>query len=266
MYSSIIIFFTGFISRYIILVYLDVNVFTEIFNIVSLGFFGLMSVYIGFVRVVISEMGFHTVLCYNPPAGSASGGNNPSGAGRGSGSATGRHAISISDIINPTNTEPHSRANNPPAASNPPAAGGVNPTGASNPPAAGGVNPTGANNPAAASNPPAAGDANNPFADRDPNSKGLRGALKSGRDNGHMLIDDPNNQKHEYKPQGPNQPYLGNMGDVIDDVRKKGNNNFSRYMFAPHQKKYFLDFLKHKHPDIYDEFFSGQYGRTNEPL
>ena len=137
-----------------------------------------MSIYIPFVRVVISEMGFHTVLCYNPPAGSASGGNNPSGAGRGSGSATGRHAISISDIINPTNTEPHSRANNPPAASNPPAAGG----------------------------------ANNPFADRDPNSKGLRGALKSGRENGHMLIDDPNNQKHEYKPQGPNQPYIGNLG------------------------------------------------------
>jgi len=247
MYSSIIIFFTGFIIRYIILVYLDVNVFTEIFNIVSLTYYALMSIFIPFVRAVISDMGFHTIHCYYPPAGGASGGNNPSGAGRGSGSGTGRHAISISDIIDPTDTEPRSGANNPPAASNPPAAGG-------------------ANNPPAASNPPAAGGANNPFADRDPKSKGLRGALKSGREHGHMLIDDPNNQKHGYKPQGPNQPYLGNMGNVIDDERKKGNKSFSRHMFTPDQKKYFLDFLKHKHRDIHDEFFSGNYGRTDEPL
>lgn len=230
MYSSIIIFFTGFISRYIILVYFDVNVFTEIFNIVSLTYYALMSVFIPFVRAVISEMGFHTLHC----------------AGHGSGSGTGRHAISISDIIDPADTEPRPRANNPPAA--------------------GGANPTGANNPPAASNPPAAGGANNRFADRDPESKGLRGALKAGRDHGHMLIDDPNNQKHEYKPQGPNQPYIGNMGNVIDDERKKGNRAFSRHMFTPDQKKYFLDFLKHNHRDTYDKFFDGKYGNTDEPL
>ena len=148
----------------------------------------------------------------------------------GGGAGTRRGHISISDICNPTDT----------------GRGSASGTGASN--------PTGAD--------PGTGGANNPPAARDPNTKGLRGALKSGREHGNMLIDDPNNQRHKYKPEGPNQPYIGNIGHVIDDERKKGNKNFSRHMFDKDQSKYFMDFLKHKHPDIYDDF---HYGKGDVP-
>ena len=93
-YSSIIIFFTGFISRYIILVYFDVNVFTDIFNKISIIYYFLMSINITLVRTIISELYGSTILLMvgDPVGGSAGGGNNPSGVDRGSGSGAGRGA------------------------------------------------------------------------------------------------------------------------------------------------------------------------------
>lgn len=118
-YSSIIIFFTGFISRYVILVYFDVNVFTDIYNMISIIYYVLMSINITLVRATISELYGSTMLLMvgDPVGGAAGGGNNPSGVGRGSGSSAGR------------------------GAGNPPAAGRG--AGASNPPAAVGTNTTG---------------------------------------------------------------------------------------------------------------------------
>ena len=74
-YSSIIIFFTGFISRYIILVYFDVNVFTDIFNIISVIYYFLMSINITLVRTIISEVcGPTMLLMVGDPVGGGAGG------------------------------------------------------------------------------------------------------------------------------------------------------------------------------------------------
>nr|YP_009514120.1 hypothetical protein [Cladonia apodocarpa]AXY96078.1 hypothetical protein [Cladonia apodocarpa]WBP63392.1 hypothetical protein [Cladonia apodocarpa] len=94
LYSCMIVFLTGFTSRYIILVYLDVNVLTDIFNKVSISYYVLMSVYIPLVRAIISELYGPTMLLMegDQVAGGAGGGNNPSGVGRGTGSGAGRGA------------------------------------------------------------------------------------------------------------------------------------------------------------------------------
>ena len=69
MYSYITVFITGIISRYIILKYYDVNVFTDIFNIVSISYYVGLSVYIRLVAEIINELlkPSETMLASNLP-------------------------------------------------------------------------------------------------------------------------------------------------------------------------------------------------------
>ena len=55
-YSSLIIFITGFLGRYLILIYLQVNVFTDIFNPISISFYGLISAHALVVRELFSHI------------------------------------------------------------------------------------------------------------------------------------------------------------------------------------------------------------------
>ena len=94
------------------------NVFTDIFNKISIIYYVLMSINITLVRATISELYGSTMLLMegdpvggggagsaSDPSGTASG--PTSGTGRGSASGTGRDSITISDICNPQgpNTE-----------------------------------------------------------------------------------------------------------------------------------------------------------------
>ncbi len=54
LYSSFIIFSTGLLGRYIILTYLQVNVFTDMYNPISISFYGFMSGYTPRTWVLIS--------------------------------------------------------------------------------------------------------------------------------------------------------------------------------------------------------------------
>ena len=91
-YSCIIVFCTGFFSRYLILIYLDVNVFTDIFNKISIFYYAVMSVHIRLVGEIINEslkpseimMSTSTSVGGNPPMGSA---NAPAPAPAGSANA-----------------------------------------------------------------------------------------------------------------------------------------------------------------------------------
>ena len=123
-FSFIIVFFTGFISRYIILKYYDINVFTDIFNIASILYYVGLSVYIRLLGEIINELlkptETITMLASiippaggNPPMGGA-GANAPAPAGAGAGAGG--------------------------AGANAPA-----PAGGANAPVGGGVNNTGAN-------------------------------------------------------------------------------------------------------------------------
>jgi len=84
-FSFIIIFFTGFISRYIILNYYDINVFTDIYNYTSIIYFSLMSIFTCLTRVVVSELCIPgELMTINPFAGGHGGGG---GRGRGGGAS-----------------------------------------------------------------------------------------------------------------------------------------------------------------------------------
>ena len=83
LYSCFIIFCTGFFSRYLILIYFDVNVFTDIFNEISILYYTIMSVHIRLVREIIFELCNQPVLMMNanPPAGGGVNANPPAGGG-----------------------------------------------------------------------------------------------------------------------------------------------------------------------------------------
>ena len=210
------------------------NVITDIFNIISISYYALMSVYIPFTRAVVSELCNPGVLMMegNPGGGDVGGATNPTGAGRG----TGRRSIPLSEICNDTDVEP--LAGRGDGASNP-----NNPSGASNPTGAG--RGTGG-----ASNPSAAGGAN---------TTGLGGTLKASKINGPIVVEDPNHQYYEYKPGDTNQPLAGNVAKVIDHQRGLGT-SFSRFFFEEKQERFFFDLLRHQHPEIYDRFFVGKHG------
>ena len=78
------------------------NVITDIFNIISISYYALMSVYIPFTRAVVSELCNPGVLMmHNPLAGGGGGASNTGGASGGSDASTGRTSIGISEICHP---------------------------------------------------------------------------------------------------------------------------------------------------------------------
>ena len=103
---------TGFTSRYIILVYLDVNVFTDIFNKVSRSYYVLMSVYIPLVRAIISEL-------YGPTMLLMEGGQVAGGAGGGTGGASDPPAAGSTNTTGVGGTLRANKTNGPIAANNP---------------------------------------------------------------------------------------------------------------------------------------------------
>ena len=80
LYSFLIVFITGLLSRYFIYIYCDVNVFTDMFNKISLIYYGIMSVYIHTVKEIVNIFTVNVLMM------DASGVNPPVGAGAGSGS------------------------------------------------------------------------------------------------------------------------------------------------------------------------------------
>ena len=89
MYSSFIIFSTGLLGRYIILTYLEVNVFTDIFNPISISFYALLSGYAHIVPELFSHLTGNILMTTNVTGVGAGGG---AGANQGAGGAGGAGA------------------------------------------------------------------------------------------------------------------------------------------------------------------------------
>jgi len=82
--SSIIIFTTGLLGKYIILTYLQVNVLTDMFNLISISFYGFMSGYVHIIRELFSHLDGNIIMKMNAAgAGGGGGGANPNQAGGG---------------------------------------------------------------------------------------------------------------------------------------------------------------------------------------
>ncbi len=240
LYSCIIVFCTGFISRYLILIYIDVNVFTDISNIVSILYYGLMSVYIPFTRVVVSELCNPGVLMMekDPVGGGGAGSvSNPSGTARGSGSGTGRDSITVAELCNPTDT----------GANPTDTPGKPDTTGFRYGPRGGRIHPSWT---------PAG------------NTTGLGGTLQPDTRQtgvGEIKVYDNNNQGFVYKTQETNQPLATNLANVIDHQSNLGT-KLHPYYFNDKQQGFFFDLLRHEYRDIYDKIFTNGRGKpTTKP-
>jgi hypothetical protein len=83
LYSSIIIFITGFISRYFIQEFLNVDVFKDYLNIISITYYSFMSIYITGIREIIDQLEINNFMMANPGAGGNPPGGNPPGGNPG---------------------------------------------------------------------------------------------------------------------------------------------------------------------------------------
>ena len=88
-FSCMIVFLTSIISRYFILMYWDVNVFSDMLNGISAIYYVFMSVYIPLTRVVVSELCNPGVFMMDGDPVGGPGLGNPSGAGLGAGNPSG---------------------------------------------------------------------------------------------------------------------------------------------------------------------------------
>lgn len=87
LYSFVSIFITGLLARYCILNYFGVNVFTDIYNKISLCYYAFMSLHINFVRAIAETIQPNYMMpagggnppVGNPPVGNPTGGNPPVG-------------------------------------------------------------------------------------------------------------------------------------------------------------------------------------------
>ena len=93
-FTCLIVFITSISSRYLILIYFDVNVFTDIFNKISISYYAGMSVHIRLVGEIINELlkPSETMMASNippaggnPPMGGAGGANVPVGGANNTG-------------------------------------------------------------------------------------------------------------------------------------------------------------------------------------
>ena len=89
LYSSFIIFSTGLLGRYLILTYLEVNVFTDIFNPISISFYALLSGYAHVVRELFSHLTGNILMKMNVPGAGGAGAYQGAGAAGGAGANQG---------------------------------------------------------------------------------------------------------------------------------------------------------------------------------
>ena len=146
-YSSIIICSTGLFARYLIKKYLDVNVFIDYLDIISLCYYAFMAIYIPVIREIIAQLLDSNITMTNNQAGDRSsssggqenptadsqenpmnrGGDNPTAAGQENPTAAGqggggsgqsrpqpKSLVSIESPLNPQpNTEPQTKTERP---------------------------------------------------------------------------------------------------------------------------------------------------------
>lgn len=247
-FSFIIVFCTGFLSRYLILIYLDVNVFIDIFNSISITYYGIMSVYIPLVGEIMAELlKPETMLASNiPPAGAnptmgdlggggasnpsgtSSGASNPSGTGSGA-SGTSRGPITISDICDPV-PGPAPNTGTP----GNPVPGHFGPRGGWIPPS---WTPAG-------------------------NTTGTGGTLQPDTRQesiGEVQVFDRTGQDYDYKLGGTNQPLASSIADSIDHQTTLGS-IIHDYYFNDKQKRFVSNVLWNEDRGMYDRIFTNKRG------
>ena len=202
-----------------------------------------MSVYIPFIRVVVSELcnpGVFMMNDENPYAGPGSGSNpyggtgsgSTSGIGRGSASGNGRGSMAISDICNPPGPDTESDVKIRPIAERPTK---ITYDSKNKP-----IHPyeTTAEKKWDAASPP---DTRN-------------------KDVGRLPIYDPKNQNFDYKQGETNQPLAGSTATSLEDLRKKGF-RLHEYALDAKQNEYFRKFLQHEDRETYDKIYTNKRGR-----
>lgn len=203
-YSFVFIFMTGFLGRYLISVYYGVDVFTDLYNSISISFYLFMAAHTAFIRAAIEQwlLGgtLPTVpnsLAMNPqwvPSGSGGGGGNAAaGATAGGGGSNSAAGGSVDDVISGGLTDTQDIFGN-------------------------GTNPN-----------------------MGPNATTRAGKLDQY--GGFMYIHNPEGVPIKYKPEGGNQPLATNFADTLERHRKLGVNTFSQYNSTPAQRQYIQDFV-----------------------
>ena len=80
---------------------------------------------------------------------------------------------------------------------------------------------------------------------------------RANQTNGPILPADPNGQNGRYSAR-TNQPLLGNTARELDRQAQLGLSSLSRFVFTPNDQQVVLDFLRHHHPNVYNNIMQGQ--------
>ena len=250
-FSFIIVFLTGFTSRYIILNYFHVDVFTDIFDKSSIIYYTGLSIYIRLVGEIMTEWfkpseaitmmaSNRPTAGGNPPMGGANvqpapvptGGGSASGNGGGSASGNGRGSMAISYICNTPGPESENLVKIRPKAERP-----TEITRDSN------------------------GKLQHPY-------ETLAEQLWDGtiapdaREGkiGRIPIYDPKNQNFNYRVGGPNQPLAECTASSLENLREKGF-KLHEHTLDTIQKEFLRNVLQHEDQEMYDKIYTNKRGR-----
>jgi len=231
--SFFIIFFTGLFFRFIINNFLLIDVFKDYFNIISLLYYGFMSLFSVITKLIVNDiLNDSMVLMMN-------GGND---LGRG------WLPINSSSYV-PVPGSSSSTADN----STLPVSGSSSSSTA---------NSSIAGNPVASN--PSVSTVGNPPMDNNPITNPQH--FRAGKINGPIQVNDPLNQNYIYDQYGTNQPLLGNIARSLDYQKSIGLHSLSRFTFNSDQEKYILSFLLFNHKDVYDKIVIRPGNSTNNEI
>ena len=235
LYSFFIVFITGLICRYFIYIYCGVNVFTDMFNKISLIYYAFMALYIPTVKEIVYLLTDNALMMnasgVNPPGGAGEGSGSGSGSGSGTGTGTGTGiGVGVTEVT-------------------PNLTGGA------------GEN-TSRNNKlwVKVMNGNVSSWVNSATVD------GTWGDLTQGiasKANGPLKINDPANQAvRGYSTNSTNQPFAQNMAAALDHQYKQASTNgvmHSTILNESHQG-FLMGFLRSNHPELYNSMM-GPKGR-----